>query len=62
MERLGANKYPAAFIQKIFRELEATGKTEIDAAATTSTSETDGPNDDAVAKEEEEIGDGTDVA
>lgn len=65
MERQGANKYPAVFVQKIFRELEAAGKTDIDAAASTSTatstSETNGAKDDTVAKEEEN-GDGADDA
>ena len=60
MERLGAKKYPAAFIQKMFRELEAAGKTDIDAAA--STSETNGANDDSAMKEEGETGDGANVA
>lgn len=60
MERQGANKYPAAFVQKMFRGLEAAGKTDLDAAGN-STSETDGGNDDAVGKEEES-GEGADGA
>ena len=31
MERRGADKYPAAFIQKTFKELEAAGKANLDA-------------------------------
>ena len=30
MERLGADKYPAAFVQKIYKELEAAGKAGLD--------------------------------
>ena len=31
MERRGADKYPAAFVQKTFKELEAAGKAHLDA-------------------------------
>ena len=33
MERRGADKYPCAFLQKTFKELEAAGKTTINVVA-----------------------------
>ena len=32
MERRSANKYPAAFVQKTYKELEAAGKADLDTA------------------------------
>ena len=47
MERRGADKYPAAFVQKTFKELEAAGKADLDAtddagAAASGSKDTDG--------------------
>lgn len=57
MERRGADKYPVAFIQKTFKELEAAGKTDINAATATSASDTNGAKDDDVVTKEEDMGD-----
>ena len=58
MERRGADKYPAAFLQKTFKELEAAGKTAInDATADGTTGAKDGE-----AVKEEDTGDGGDDA
>ena len=46
MERRGAGKYPTAFLQKTFKELEAVGKTTI-VAANTNNNHT-GSNDAAI--------------
>lgn len=50
MERRGADKYPAAFVQKTYNQLEAAGKADLDAtddagssdAAASGTKDTDG--------------------
>ena len=51
MERRGADKYPSAFLQKTFKELESAGKTTINGVAT------NGAKDDDAVKEED-TGDG----
>ena len=55
MERRGADKYPTAFLQKTFKELESAGKTAIDAAAAGTEEE---KGDGEGVKEEEGSGDG----
>ncbi len=54
MERRGADKYPSAFLQKTFKELETAGKTLINAIAVNAAA-TNGAND---AMKEEDTGDG----
>lgn len=58
MERRGSDKYPAAFLQKTFKELEAAGKTAINDATA------DGINaaSESKAMKEEDTGEGGDDA
>ena len=56
MERRGADKYPTAFLQKTFKELEIAGKTTIDANAMNGAA-TNGAKDNDATKEED-TGDG----
>ena len=75
MERRGAAKYPTAFLQKTFKELEAAGKTDIAAANTnnnhTGTNDASTPttatapttdNTAPVKEEEQDSGDDDDAA
>lgn len=58
MERRGAGKYPAAFIQKTFKELEAAGKDSINPVNVASA---DGAKDDSDTVKEEDTGEGGDT-
>ena len=71
MERRGAAKYPTAFLQKTFKELEAAGKTDIvaanpnnDATNTPTTAAAAATTDSTatVKEEEEDSGDDDDAA
>lgn len=53
MERRGSDKYPTAFLQKTFKELESAGKTAINGAVA-GTEEGEGEG----VKEEDGAGDG----
>ena len=52
MERRGADKYPAAFVQKTFKELEVAGKADLDTAdsAASSSATASGSKDTEGAK------------
>ena len=61
MERRGADKYPTAFLQKTFKELESKGTTVIDSAGAgtgTGTAEGEGEGEGEGVKEEEGEGEG----
>lgn len=58
MERRGAGKYPSAFLQKTFKELEAAGKTTITNAGNGAAAKDEG---DEAVKEEEDAGEGDDA-
>ena len=63
MERHGADKYPSAFVQKTFKELDAAGQTAITPANGTANdnddaaSTCDADEDVAMKEEEEKSGD-----
>ena len=52
MERRGSDKYPAAFLQKTFKELEAAGKTKAAGAG----AEEEGVDEGEGVKEEDTAG------
>ena len=62
MERRGADKYPAAFLQKTFKELESAGKTLISLANGTDDADGSKGGDDDAAVKEEDAGDGDEKA
>lgn len=58
MERRGAGKYPSAFLQKTFKELEAAGKTAINPVNGATVA---GGEDDDEDIKEEDTGEGDDA-